>query len=287
MMRLRSPLFTPGDSEHKITKALASAADAVILDLEDAVAPTGKDAARRLVAALLPGLQRSGVIVRVNPEATPWHLADLAAVAPHHPAAILLPKCDAPEALVRLDVRLEALEVASGLEPRCIGVLALVTETATAVQALSRYAPGLPRLIALSFGAEDLSADLGIRPRSAPGAYAAPVATARALTLIAASAAGVAAIDTPFPDPRDPAGFAAEAAAAASDGFSGKYLIHPNQILPAHEAFTPSPERVRWAEAVAALFAAHPDAGVLALNGAMIDRPHLKLAHRILAAAGR
>lgn len=285
-MRLRSPLFAPGDSEHKIAKALASEADAVILDLEDAVAPAAKAVARGIVASLLPALTRPGIIVRVNPEGTSWHLADLAAVVPHRPAAILLPKCDGPEALLRLDERLSALEAASGLGARTIGVLALVTETAAAVHSLARYAPGAPRLIALSFGAEDLSADLGISPRLAGGAYPAPVAAARALTLIAAAAAGVAAIDTPFPDPRDPAGFAVEAAAAAADGFSGKYLIHPNQILPAHAAFTPAPERVRWAQTVADLFAANPSAGVLALDGAMLDRPHHKLALRILAAAG-
>ncbi|HTU54525.1 MAG TPA: CoA ester lyase [Acetobacteraceae bacterium] len=286
MMRLRSLLFAPGDSERKIAKALAGDADAVILDLEDAVAPPAKDAARASVAALLPGLARAGVIVRVNPEKTPWHLGDLAAVVPGRPAAILLPKCEGPEALLRLDQRLAALEAAAGLVPGDIATLALVTETAASVQALARFGPGLPRLIALSFGAEDLSADLGIRPRLAGGGFAQPIAVARALTLIAAAAAGVAAIDTPFPDPRDPAGLAAETEAAAADGFSGKYLIHPDQIAPAHAAFTPSPERVRWARAVAELFAANPEAGVMVLEGQMIDRPHQKLALRILAAAG-
>ncbi len=286
MMRLRSLLFAPGDSERKIGKALAGDADAVILDLEDAVAPPAKDAARASVAALLPGLARAGVIVRVNPEETPWHLGDLAAVVPGRPAAILLPKCEGPEALLRLDQRLAALEAAAGLAPGGIATLALVTETAASVQALARFGPGLPRLIALSFGAEDLSADLGIRPRLAGGGFAQPIAVARVLTLIAAAAAGVAAIDTPFPDPRDPAGLAAEAEAAAADGFSGKYLIHPDQIAPAHAAFTPSPERVRWARAVAELFAANPEAGVMVLEGQMIDRPHQKLALRILAAAG-
>ena len=285
-MRLRSLLFAPGDSERKIAKALGGEADAVILDLEDAVAPAAKETARLYVASLLPGLSRPGVIVRVNPEDTPWHLADLAAVVPGRPAAILLPKCDGPEALRRLDDRLSALEVVAGLTPRTIGVLALVTETAAAVQALSRYAPGLPRLTALSFASEDLSSDLGIRPRVTGGGFAAPLAAARALTLIAAAAAGVSAVDTPFPDPRDLAGFAAEAAAAAAEGFTGKYLIHPDQIAPAHAAFTPPPERVRWARAVADLFAANPEAGVLALDGAMIDRPHHRLALRILAATG-
>ena len=286
MMRLRSLLFAPGDSERKIAKALAGDADAVILDLEDAVAPSAKDAARASVAALLPGLARAGVIVRVNPEATSWHLNDLAAVVPGRPAAILLPKCEGPEALLRLDQKLAALEAAAGLAPGGIATLALVTETAASVQALARFGPGLPRLIALSFGAEDLSADLGIRPRLAGGGFAQPIAVARALTLIAAAAAGVAAIDTPFPDPRDPAGLAAESQAAAADGFSGKYLIHPDQIAPAHAAFTPSPERVSWARAVAELFAANPEAGVMVLEGQMIDRPHKKLALRILAAAG-
>lgn len=286
MMRLRSLLFAPGDSERKIAKALDGDADAVILDLEDAVAPSAKEAARASVAALLPGLSRAGVIVRVNPEATPWHLNDLASVVPGRPAAILLPKCEGPEALLRLDQKLASLEAAAGQVPGGIATLALVTETAASVHALARFRPGLPRLIALSFGAEDLSADLGIRPRLAGGGFAQPIALARALTLIAAAAAGVAAIDTPFPDPRDPAGLAAEAEAAAADGFSGKYLIHPDQIAPAHAAFTPSPERVRWARAVAELFAANPEAGVLVLEGQMIDRPHQKLALRILAAAG-
>lgn len=286
MMRLRSLLFAPGDSERKIAKALQGEADAVILDLEDAVAPAAKDSARAGVAKLLPGIARPGVVVRVNAEESPWHLADLAAVVPGRPAAILLPKCEGPEAVARLDQRLSALETAAGLPAPAIGVLALVTETAASVHALARYGPGLPRLVALSFAAEDLSADLGIRPRVARGGFAEPIAVARGLVLIAAAAAGVPAIDTPFPDPRDPAGFAAEAAGAVAAGFCGKYLIHPDQIAPAHAAFTPTEERVRWARAVVDLFAANPAAGVLVLDGAMIDRPHHKLALRILAAAG-
>lgn len=285
-MRLRSPLFAPGDSEHKIAKALASEADAVILDLEDAVAPDAKDAARALVRARLAETVRPGVIVRVNAEGTPWHLADLAVIAPGKPAALLLPKCAGPEVLLRLDQRLSAIETSVAIPERSIGVLALATETALSVQALSRYAPGLPRLLALGFGAEDLAGDLGIRPRDATGQYVAPIAVARGLLLVAAGAAGVPAIDTPWPDPRDPEAFAREAEAAARDGFSGKFLIHPAQIAPAHKAFTPPPERVRWAKEVMALFAAHPAAGVLTLDGQMIDQPHLKLAERILAAIG-
>ncbi len=287
--KLRNLLFAPGDSARKADKALVSDADGVILDLEDSVAPPGKDAARALVAALLPSVSRPGVVVRVNPRGTPWYLADLAAVVPHRPAAVLLPKCAGPDDLLALDHHLEALETASGLSVGSVGVLALVTETAASLAQIDyRGAPA--RLLALCFGAEDLSADLGIAPRGgitpcgAGHGYAAPVAAARAMTLLAAAAAGVAALDTPWPDPRDPAGLEAEARQAAADGFAGKLCIHPGQVAATAAAFTPAPERVAWAEQVCAGFAANPGAGVFALDGKMIDRPHLKLAERILAA---
>jgi citrate lyase subunit beta/citryl-CoA lyase len=289
-MRLRAPLFAPADQPRKIEKALASAADAVILDLEDAVAASRKDAARAALAPMLAALAetvRARVIVRVNPADTPWYLADLAAVVAHRPAAVLLPKCRGPEELCTLDHHLEALEAAAGLPRRSVGVLALVTETAASLLSFARYPTNVPRLRALCFGAEDLAADLAITPRDATGAYPAPIAAARAAMLILAGACGVPALDTPFPDPRDPAGFAREAATAAADGFAGKLLIHPAQIEAGQAAFTPSPERLAWARAVAEGFAARPDAGTFALDGRMIDRPHLKLAERILAAAGQ
>ncbi|WP_158747385.1 CoA ester lyase [Acidisphaera sp. L21] len=278
-MKLRSLLFAPGDSERKAAKAVASEADGVILDLEDSVAPGQKDMARGMVAAMLP-MDRA-VVVRVNPPGTPWYLADLAAVVPSRPHAILLPKCTGPADLAALDHHLEALETASGLPPGGIGVLALVTETADSLRSMD-YAGSTPRLLGLCFGAEDLSADLGIAPRG-PDGYAAPVMAARAATLLAAAWAGVPAIDTPWPDPKDAAGMVREAAQAARDGFVGKLCIHPGQIAPANAAFTPSEERVVWARRVEAAFAASPDSGVLTLDGAMIDQPHLKLARRILA----
>ena len=278
-MRLRSLLFAPGDSARKCEKALASDADGVILDLEDSVAPARKEAARAMVAALLPATRP--VVVRVNPRDTPWYLADLAAVVPGRPDAVLLPKCSGLPDLVALDHHLEALETANGAPVGSIGVLALVTETALSLRSMD-YAGCPPRLLALCFGAEDLSADLGIAPRTPPGRYTTPVAAARAAMLIAAAQAGVPALDTPWPDPKDPDGFTREAAEAAQDGFSGKLCIHPAQVAPAHAAFTPAPDRVAWAERVAGAFAAAPGAGVLALDGAMIDQPHLKLARRIL-----
>ena len=282
-MKLRSLLFAPGDSARKAEKAAASPADGVILDLEDSVAPAGKDAARAMVAALLPTLRRPGVIVRVNPRGTPWYLADLAAAVPGRPAAVLLPKCTGPHDLHALDHHLEALEAAAGLSIGSIGVLALMTETAASLLHMD-YTGAPARLLALCFGAEDLSADLGVVPRDGDGRYAGPVSAARAATVTAAAAAGVPALDTPWPDPRDPAGLAQEAGRAARDGFAGKLCIHPDQVGPVNAAFTPSAERVGWARQVVAGFEARPDAGVFALDGKMIDRPHLKLAHRILAA---
>ena len=283
-LRLRNPLFAPGDSARKTEKALASAADCVIIDLEDSVALPQKETARGIVAALLPGLARAGVIVRVNPIGTPQYLADLAAVVPGRPAAIMLPKCTGIADLTALDHHLEALETAAGLQPGAIGILPLVTETTASLHNMD-YRAATKRLLALCFGAEDLSADLGIAPRG-PHGYPAPVAAARAWTLIAAAAAGVPAVDTPWPDPRDPAGLAQEVEAAARDGFAGKLCIHPDQIAPVAAAFTPAPGKVRWAEQVRDGFAARPDAGVFVLDGKMIDRPHLALALRILAAAG-
>jgi citrate lyase subunit beta/citryl-CoA lyase len=285
-MKLRSPLFAPGDSARKAARAIASDADCVILDLEDSVAATAKDAARGETAAIVRGTDdRARLIVRINPRGTPWYLHDLAAVVPAAPAAVMLPKCSGRGDLAALDCHLEALEAAAGLTPGAIGVVAIVTETAASVAGLQSYAGGAPRLRAICFGAEDFSADLGIAPRGADGSYAAPVAAARAQVLIAAAAAGVPALDTPWPDPRDAAGLERETRAALADGFAGKLLIHPEQILPVNAIFTPDAARLAWARQVRDAFAQNPGAGVLALDGKMIDRPHLRLAERLLAAA--
>ena len=284
-MKLRSPLFAPGDSPRKAVKALESDADGVIFDLEDSVAATSKDAARAGTAALLPALRRPGIIVRINPRGTPWYLADLAAIVPGRPAAIMLPKCTGADDLLALDHHLEVLEAAHGLPIGGIGVLPIATETAASVLGLGSMANAARRVIAFAFGAEDLSADLGISPRLADGRYPAPVAHARAALLIAAASAGVPALDTPWPDPKDPQGLASEAITAAADGFSGKLCIHPGQIAAVNAAFTPDAARLDWARQVIAGFAANPQSGVFALDGKMIDRPHLRLAERLVAAA--
>ncbi|MFC3125593.1 HpcH/HpaI aldolase/citrate lyase family protein [Pseudoroseomonas globiformis] len=284
-MKLRNLLFAPGDSQRKRDKALASDADAVVLDLEDAVGPEKKDAARAELAALLPGRERREVVVRVNARGTDWYLRDLASIVPGAPMAVMLPKCTGAGDIAALDHHLEALEVAAGLEPGRIGVLALVTETAASLHGLDyRGAPA--RLRGLCFGAEDLSSDLGIPARDASGRYPAPVHQARAALLLAAAAAGLPALDTPFPDPRNAEGLALEAAAAAADGFSGKLCIHPAQIGPVAQAFTPDAARLDWARKVEAAFRAAPEAGVISLDGRMIERLHLRLAQRLLALAG-
>ena len=201
------------------------------------------------------------------------------------PAAIMLPKCAGAADLAALDHHLEALEAAAGIVPGTIPVLPIVTETAASVLALGSCPAAARRVAGFCFGAEDLSADLGIDPRRADASFPPPVALARAAVLVMAAAAGRPAIDTPWPDPRDPAGLAREAAAAAADGFTGKLCIHPDQIAPVNTAFSPAPERVAWARRVRAAFADAPGSGVFILDGKMIDRPHLKLAERILAVA--
>lgn len=281
-MRLRNPLFAPADSARKMEKALASAADAVILDLEDSVAEAGKAEARKGLRGVLAGSARAGVIVRVNPVGTAHHLFDLAAVVPLAPDAIVLPKCTGGAELAVLDRQLAALEAAAGLAEGAIGVLPIATESAAAVLALPTLV-GAKRLVGLCFGAEDLAADLGTAPRLAGGAYPAATTAARGMLLLAAAACGVPALDTPWPDPRDPEGLRREAAVAAADGFAGKLCIHPDQLGPVAEAFTPDAAQLDWARRVVAGFAANPGAGVFSLDGKMIDRPHLRLAERLLA----
>lgn len=287
-MKLRSLLFAPGDSERKIEKALASAADAVILDLEDSVAPGQKLAARACVVAALEKRGQASVVVRVNAADTPWYLGDLAAITRHRPDAVMLPKCASAADLLALEHHLAALETEASLPVGGIGVLPIATESCAAVLALpSMLEPvvsgATQQLRAVCFGAEDLAADLGLAPRLPGGAHPAPIEAARAMVLLAAAKAGVPAIDTPFPDPRDDEGFTRELVRAKADGFTGKLCIHPSQIEAVNAAFTPDATLAAWAMRVMAHANAHPAQGVFTLDGQMIDRPHLRLAAEILA----
>lgn len=291
--RRRSWLFAPGDSERKIAKAIAGPADIVLLDLEDSVAPERKATARQLVAAELGARAveaRARLWVRINPLATPDCLADLVAVMPQRPGGVLLPKAEGAADITRLHQYLSALEAASGLAEGSTAIAALVTETAAAMFRTGEYAgnyPGRERLVALTWGAEDLSAALGAQSqRGENGEYAHTYEMARSLCLIGAAAAGLPAIETVQPEFRDAQALERRARAVRAAGFAGMLAIHPAQVEPINAAFTPSPEELAHARAVVEAFAAQPGAGVVALDGAMLDRPHLVLARRLLAEAG-
>ena len=275
-MRLRSLLFVPGDRPERMAKAAALDVDALILDLEDAVAPTAKAAARAAVAAFLAEPRRVALFVRINPLDSGLAADDLAAVLPGRPDGIVLPKAEGVASLAALDVMLDG----------DIAILPIATETPAAVFALGSYGGVTPRLCGLTWGAEDLPAAIGAATsREADGSYTAPYQLARSLTLFGAHAAGVAAIETVYPDFRDLDGLAAYAARGRRDGFTGMMAIHPSQVAVINAAFTPSAEDRATAQAIVDLFAAHPGAGALQLAGRMVDAPHLKAAKALLALA--
>lgn len=278
-MRLRSLLFVPGDRPERFAKAQASGADAIILDLEDAVAPENKDAARAAVAAFLQArapAQGGTVLVRINPIDGDALARDLAAA--HGADALVLPKAEGA-ATVR------ALAAHLGDAP--VPILPIATETPAAIFQLGSYAQVAERLFGLTWGAEDLPAAIGAATsREADGQYTPPYQTVRALALFAAHAAGVPAIDTVYPALRDEAGLTAYAARAARDGFTGMLALHPAQVPIINRAFTPDAQAVAHARRIVAAFAAAPSAGALQVDGRMVDAPHLKQARRLLAQAG-
>jgi citrate lyase subunit beta/citryl-CoA lyase len=280
-MKLRSLLFVPGDRPDRMAKAVASGADAVILDLEDSVAPEAKGEARRGVAAFLHANATAPLWVRINPLDTAESERDLAAVLPAHPDGIVLPKAEGGASVAELARRLTAAGNAMA------HILAIATETPAAIFQLGCYG-GVKRLAGLTWGAEDLPAAIGAATsRESDGRYTPPYELARSLCLFGAAAAGVAPIETVYPDFRDLDGLAAYAARARRDGFTGMMAIHPAQVPVINAAFTPSEAEVAHARAIVAAFADNPGAGALSLDGRMIDRPHLVQARRLLAAAGR
>lgn len=288
---LRSMLFIPGDSEKKLGKVDGCGADAVIIDLEDAVAPANKALARQMTADFLkarPKIARAGQIwVRVNPFDTGLTLGDLAAVAPFAPDGIVQPKTDTPADVRQLSHYLDALEAAHGLTPGAIRILPVATETAIAPFHLGEFAgAGLDRLAGLTWGAEDLSAALGASTnRGGDGEWAFTYKMARSLTLLAAHASGVQAIDTLYADFRDEEGLRASCRAARAEGFSGRLAIHPAQVAVINAAFLPSPEEITHARRVLAAFAASPGAGTVGLDGKMLDIPHKKAAEQVVSQA--
>jgi citrate lyase subunit beta/citryl-CoA lyase len=279
-VKLRSLLFVPGDRPDRMAKALGAGADALILDLEDAVAPAAKVEARRAVADFLNANSQARIWVRVNPLDSAENEKDLVAVLGAHPDGIVLPKAECGASVDELSRRLaERGNVASR-------ILAIATETPAAIFQLGSYG-GAKRLAGLTWGAEDLPAAIGaVTSRDEDGRYTPPYELARSLCLFGAAAAGVAAIETVYPAFRDLEGLAGYAARARRDGFTGMMAIHPDQVPVINAAFTPSEAELTHARAVVAAFAANPEAGALSLDGRMIDRPHLVQAQRTLAAAG-
>jgi citrate lyase subunit beta/citryl-CoA lyase len=280
---MRSLLFVPADSERKLSRAPQSGADALILDLEDSVVPENRPAARQQARDFLASTGSGGFrrYVRINPLSSGAALDDLAAVTRGKPDGVLLPK-SLPQDLATLDHYLSAFETASGIVVGTIRVIAIATETPAAMFALGGYAGVSPRLEAITWGAEDLAACLGGNNRRLDGAYDDVYRLARSLCLAGAAAAGVAAIDTIYTDFKDEAGLGTECAAARRSGFVAKMAIHPAQVAAINSAFSISEEELAWARKVVAIFAENPGAGTIALDGKMVDKPHLTLARRLL-----
>lgn len=274
-MRLRSLLFVPGDRPERFAKAAASGADAIILDLEDSVAPAAKGRARAAIADYLATPADVMRFVRINPIDNGILTEDLACA--NGCDAIMLPKSEGAETVGALAARL-----APG-----VAILPIATETPRALFGLGSYIEVADRLCGLTWGAEDLPAAIGAAgSRGADGRYTSPYDMARNLTLFGAHAAGVAAIETVYPAIRDEAGLDAYAARGAFDGFTGMMALHPAQVPIINAAFTPTDDQIRHARAVIGAFAGSPDAGVLTLDGKMIDAPHLVQARKLLARAG-
>jgi citrate lyase subunit beta/citryl-CoA lyase len=284
----RSFLFVPGDSGKKLAKAAECGADALIVDLEDSVAPREKPRARSIAREFLSEHGAQELWVRINPLDTEDSLADLRALMPAAPAGIVLPKPRGARDAAQLGKLLDVLEQENDIPAGRTSIMPIATERPGTLFLLHEYAGATPRLAAMTWGAEDLSAALGAsRTRDDSGNWLGPYALARSLCLVAAAAAEVPAIDTVFTDYRDDRGLREHAVNARRDGFGGMLAIHPAQVAIINEAFLPSRAEVERAQRIVDLFAENPDAGTIGLDGRMLDRPHLVHARGILERAKR
>lgn len=286
-LKMRSWLFAPGDSEKKMEKATAGSADIAIFDLEDAVTPEEKPKARTMVRAFLDAQpeDRSRLWIRINPLDGPHALADLVAVLPGCPGGIMLPKARGRADVELLDHYLSALEVSAGIEQGSTRVIALVTETAAGMFTTGDYA-GAPRLVAMTWGAEDLADALGASENRNPdGSYAFTYQLARSLCLLGAATAGVAPIETIQGDFRDLESLRKRAEQVRRDGYRGMLAIHPAQVDVINLAFSPNAEEIAAAQEIVDLFAANPGVGTIGYKGGMLDRPYLARAQALLALA--
>lgn len=288
-MRLRSLLFVPGDSEKKFARASTSGADVLILDLEDAVAPSMKADARVRVAEWLDraGEIEPALFVRVNPLGTGLTDDDLAAVVRPGLAGILVPKANGAQDVATIAAVIDRLEAAAGMPAGTVRIMVVATETPQAMFALGSYTPPHPRLVGLTWGAEDLAAAIGATAnKEADGQWTEPYRFARSLCLFAAASAQVAPVDTLYADFRDAEGLEADCRRARRDGFTGRIAIHPDQVDTINRCFSPSEAEIADARRIVAAFAANPELGTIGIDGKMYDIPHLKAAQKTLAAAG-
>jgi citrate lyase subunit beta/citryl-CoA lyase len=287
---MRSLLFVPADAGSKLDKAMASGADAVIIDLEDSISPERKAHARAACFDYLKSAQpktpRPRLLVRINGLDTGMTDADLAAIVPGKPDAILFPKAEGGASLVHLDAKLTAQEAIAGVPEGAIKVLAQNVESSLGLFLAGTFRAASPRLIGMTWGPEDLSAELGAEAnRDAQGVLTEPYRFARSICLFGAAAAKVPAIETIYADFRNTDGLRRETIDSRRDGFTGRLAIHPAQVPVINEIFTPSAEQIEKAKAVVAAFAAQPGAGAVGIDGKMYDRPHLARAQKLLAAA--
>lgn len=284
-MKQRSWLFAPGDSERKMTKALEGPADVILLDLEDAVSPENKQMARSMVHDFLRANadQRERIWVRVNPLDGPHTLDDLVAVMPANPGGIMLPKVYGRADVEQIDKYLTAFEAAHGLERGATPLIVLITETAEAMFHTGDYKDA-PRVVALTWGAEDLADAIGASGNRNPdGSYGFTYELARSLTLLGAATAGVSAIDTISADYKDLDALRQRAEKVRRDGFKGMLAIHPAQVDVINAAFSPSADEIAEAREIVAIFGANPGVGAIGWKGGMLDRPFLSRAQQLLA----
>jgi citrate lyase subunit beta / citryl-CoA lyase len=287
---MRSLLFIPADDEKKLGKGVGCGADALILDLEDAVSLARKAAARTICAqyiATTRALEKRPLLyVRINALDTPYWEEDLAGVMGSRPDGVLLPKARSGEDVHTLSIALNHAEERAGTERGATRIIAIATEVPISLLQMHTYVGSSSRLEGLTWGAEDLSGVIGaLTNREADGRWTPPYQLARNLCLFTAAAAATQPIDTVFVNFRDAEGLRAEAIEAARDGFTGKMAIHPNQVAVINEVFTPRPEEIATSEEIVKAFADNPQAGVIGIRGQMVDRAHLVRAERILARA--
>ena len=281
---IRSFLFVPADSERKLKKSQDSSADALILDLEDSVAAQEKPRGRSLASEYLSDRGDTPVWVRINALNSVYALDDLKAIVSARPDGIVLPKPASAHDVVQLGKLLGVLEQEGGIEEGSISILPIATETPGALFHLGGYADTIPRLKGLSWGAEDLSSAVGATTnRDESGNWLPPYELARSLCLFAAAAAGVDAIDTVYADFKNSDGLSRYASNARRDGFGGMLAIHPAQVDIINDAFTATAQELVRAQKIVALFADNPDAGVVSLDGQMLDKPHLVQAQKTIA----